>query len=62
MPDTIAAIEHILNTVGDVDGIDETIFTEGMGEVPEGFLVAKSDVVELVVDAAMARRSTLPCR
>ena len=48
----IIAIEDIVGTTGDVDGIDETVFTEGIGKVPEGFLVAGGDVVELVVDAA----------
>ena len=35
-----------------VNGIDEAVFTEGISEVPESFLVASGDVVELVVNAS----------
>ena len=53
MPYTIfVAIEDIIGTASDVDGIDEAVFAEGIGEVPEGFLVTGGDVVELVVDTA----------
>jgi len=47
-----ATIEAIIITAGDVDGIDETVFAEGIGKVPKGFLVAGGDVVELVINAA----------
>ena len=41
VPDAIlVAIENIVGTAGDVDGVDEAVFAEGIGEVPEGFLVA----------------------
>ena len=45
-------IEDIVGTAGDVDGIDEAVFAEGIGKVPKGFLVAGGDVVELVINAA----------
>ena len=44
------AIEYIISSACDVDGIDEAIFTEGIGKVPEGFLVASGDVVKLVAN------------
>ena len=35
MPYTILiAIEDVIGTAGDVDSIDETVFTDGIGEVP----------------------------
>ena len=49
VPDAIlTAIETIVCSAGDVDGVDEAVFAEGIGEVPEGFLVASGDEVELV--------------
>ena len=45
------AIEHIISTASDVDGIDEAIFTEGIGKVPKSFLVAGGNEIELVTDA-----------
>jgi hypothetical protein len=50
-------IEHIIGTACNVDGIYETVFSKGIGEVPEGFFVASSDVVELIIDTA--NRATL---
>ena len=47
----LTAIEDIIGTACDVDGIDEAVFAEGIGKVPEGFFVAGGDEVELVVDA-----------
>ena len=44
--------KHIVCTTCNVNGIDEAVFTEGISEVPEGFLVASGDVVELVVNAS----------
>ena len=50
MPEAIfVTIEHIICTACDIDGIDEAIFPEGIGKVPEGFLVASGDEIELVV-------------
>lgn len=54
MPDTIlTAIEHIVGTACDVDSIDETVFAEGIGKVPEGFLVACGDEEELVIISSL---------
>ena len=39
-------------TTCNVDGIDETVFAEGIGKVPEGFLVTGGDEVKLVTNAA----------
>ena len=53
MTDAISvAVEYIIGTASDVDGIEEAVFTEGIGKVPEGFLVAGGDVEELVFDTA----------
>ena len=53
MSDTIlTAIEDIVGTASDVDGINEAVFAEGIGKVPKGFFVAGGDEIELVVDAA----------
>ena len=53
MSDTILiAIEYVIGTACDVDGIDEAIFAEGIGKVPEGFFVAGGNEIELVTDAA----------
>ena len=50
VPDAIlTAIEDIVGTTCDVDGIDEAVFTEGIGKVPEGFFVAGGDEIELVI-------------
>jgi len=46
------AIEYIIGTASYVDGIDEAVFAEGIGKVPEGFLVASGDIEELVVNAS----------
>ena len=35
----------IVCTTCNVDGIDETVFAEGIGKVPEGFLVAGGDEI-----------------
>ena len=52
MPNSIlAAIEHIVIAASDVNGIYETIFAEGIGKIPEGFLVTSSDVEKLVIYA-----------
>ena len=60
MTDTFfIAVEHIVCTASDVDDIDEAVFTEGIGEVPKGFLVASGDVVELVVNATYGSAFTL---
>ena len=48
----LIATEHVIGTACDVDGVDEAVLTEGIGKVPEGFLMAGGDVVELVADAA----------
>ena len=54
MSDTIfAAIEDIVCSAGDVDGINEAIFSEGIGKVPEGFFVAGGDEVELVIISSL---------
>ena len=42
------AIEHIIGTASDIYGIDEAVFTEGIGKIPKGFLVAGGDVVKLI--------------
>ena len=53
MSDTIfGAIENVVGTACDVDGIDETVFAEGIGKVPEGFLVAGGNEIKLVIDSA----------
>ena len=41
--------EHIVGTACDVDGIDEAIFPEGIGEIPKGFLVSSNNEIELIV-------------
>ena len=47
MSDTIlTAIEAIVCSTGDVDGIDKAVFAESIGEVPEGLFVAGGDEVE----------------
>ena len=52
MSDTIfIAIEDIVGSACDVDGIDEAIFAEGISEIPKGFFVAGCNEVELVTDA-----------
>lgn len=48
----LIAIEDIIIAACDVDGIDEAVFAEGIGKVPEGFFVAGGDEIELVADAA----------
>ena len=48
----LTAIEAIVGTTCDVNGIDEAVFAEGIGKVPEGFFVVGGDEVELVADAA----------
>ena len=45
------AIEYVISTASDVDGINESVFAEGIGKVPEGFLVAGGDEIELVAYA-----------
>ena len=51
MPESIfIAIENVVGTACDINGIDKAVFAEGIGEVPEGFFVAGGDVVELIVD------------
>ena len=53
MPEAIlSAIEDIVGAASDIDSIDETIFAEGIGEVPKGFFVAGGNEVELVGDSA----------
>ena len=53
VPDAVLiATEHVIGTACDVDGVDEAVLTEGIGKVPEGFLMAGGDVIELVADAA----------
>ena len=46
------AVEAVVGSAGDVDGIDETIFAEGVGKVPKCFLVAGGDVVKSIAYAA----------
>ena len=46
------AVEAVVGSAGDVDGIDETIFAEGVGKVPKCFLVAGGDVVKPIAYAA----------
>ena len=53
MPNAIfAAIEDIVCTACDVDSIDEAVFAEGIGEVPESFFMAGGDEVKLIADTA----------
>ena len=49
VPDAIlTAIETMVCSTCDIDGIDEAVLAEGIGKVPEGFFVAGGDEVELV--------------
>ena len=45
----LTAIEDIISTTCDIDGIDETVFTESVGKIPEGFFVAGGNEIELVI-------------
>ena len=50
MADSVfVTIEHIICTASDIDGIDEAIFPEGIGEIPKGFLVSGSNEIELII-------------
>ena len=42
------AIEYIISSTSYVDSINKTIFAEGVSEIPKGFFVAGSDIIELV--------------
>ena len=48
----LIAIEYIVSAACDINGINETVFTESIGKVPKGFLVAGGDEIELVIDTA----------
>ena len=49
----LTAIEYITGTACDIDGINESVFTEGICEVPKGFFVAGSDEIELVIISSL---------
>ena len=50
MSDAIfVATEHIIITAGDIDGIDETVFAEGISKVSKGFFVAGGNEVEVPI-------------
>ena len=40
------AKEDIIGSACDIDGVDEAVFAESIGKVPEGFFVVGSNVVE----------------
>ena len=53
MPSAIlVAIEYIISSASNIDGIGETVFTECIGKVPMGFFVAGGNEIELVTDSA----------
>ena len=42
------AVIAIVITTCDVDGIDESIFTEGISKIPKSFLMTRCDIIERV--------------
>ena len=48
-----AAIEYIVCSTSNIDGIDETVFAEGIGKVPKGFLVAGGVETEFVIISSL---------
>ena len=54
------AIETVTLATGDVDSIGETVFAQGIGEIPEGFGMTGLYIRWSSEVLAKARRSTLP--
>ena len=49
VPDAVLiATEHVIGPACDVDGVDEAVFTEGIGKVPKGFLESGGTVVPII--------------
>lgn len=40
------SVETVIGSTSNVDGINEAVFAESIGKVPEGFFVVGSNVVE----------------
>ena len=49
----LTAIEYIISTAGDVDGIDKAVFSESIGKVPKGFLMAGGVETEFVIISSL---------
>ena len=46
------AIEGIITTARNVDGVNKSIFTKGIGKTPHRLLVARRDVIQSVAHSA----------
>ena len=49
----LIAIEHIICASSDIDGIDEAVFSESIGKVPKGFLMAGGVETEFVIISSL---------